>query len=51
MIEYLAISAVLLLVYIGLAVSVALFHPDAQRRKDARSVLTTLVQILKRARR
>lgn len=40
----LAVTATIPLVYLGLAVAVALFHPDADRRKDARSVLTTLVR-------
>jgi hypothetical protein len=34
-----------LLVYIGLAVSVALFHPDTRQRRDARSVLTKLIRL------
>lgn len=52
MISYVAaVLAVLPLVYVGLAVIVALFHPDQQRRKDARSVLTSLIQLLRRGRR
>lgn len=34
---------VLLAVMVVAAAAVALFHPDATRRKDARAVLTTLV--------
>lgn len=32
-----------IVIYIGVAVSVALFHPDRQRRADARAVLRCLI--------
>lgn len=40
----------LIAIYIGAAVAVALFHPERQRRTDARAVLRCLVSILTRRR-
>lgn len=46
-----SVGSILIVVYVGLAVAVALFHPDHRRRHDARAVLASLVAILPRNRR
>ena len=42
------VIAVLVVAYLGLAVSVALFHPDERRREDALAVLRCLVTLLRK---
>ncbi len=45
-----SVGSILIVVYLGLAVAVALFHPDQHRRRDARAVLTSLVALVPRTR-
>lgn len=45
------VASILSLFYVGLAVGVALFHPDHRRRRDARAVLGCLADFLPRSRR
>ncbi len=46
-----AIFSTALVFYIGAAVGVALFHPDQKRRSDARTVLNSILSMLRRRRK
>lgn len=45
------VASTLLMLYAGMAVTVALFHPDRRRRRDARIVLKHLTEFLPTIRR
>lgn len=44
----LVVMGVLVIAYLGLAVSVALFHPNERRRADALAVLRCLVSLVRK---